>query len=67
MHDKVTWEKVLYQDEAVKQIEQLFGKDWVYENDHGRRGIDRRVLTTFRKLHGGSIGWDADAKSWSLA
>lgn len=67
MIDFINSQHFLNQEDAVELIVQKFGREWVYENDRGDVIIDRRVLSTFRKLHDGSIEWDKDDKCWVQA
>ena len=61
---KLSAERVLYQDVAVDGIEQEFGVDFVYDNEHGNRAIDRQVLAEFRKLTPDDVVWDRSEKAW---
>ncbi len=65
MIEQVYARGVLYQEDAVEQIEALFGPEWVYENENGNPAIHRGVLAAFRKLKSGRITWDTSDKSWS--
>jgi hypothetical protein len=67
MIDTIDREHFLDQEDAVTMIADKFGDEWVYQNENGNLGIDRRVLSTFRKLHGGRIEWDKGDKCWAPA
>jgi len=47
----------LRQVEAVAAIEKLFGSEFVYLSDIGKKSIDRRVLYQFRKLTEDEVVW----------
>jgi len=55
---------VLYQEDAVSQIADRFGKEFTYENDAGNTAIDKKVLTAFRKLTGDSVVWIGAERYW---
>ncbi len=54
----------LYQDDAVSQIEDEFGPDFVYDNDNGNRAISKAVLAAFRKLTGDTVVWERSDRYW---
>lgn len=55
---------VLYQDDAVSQIADLFGEQFAYVNDEGSNCIDKRVLTAFRKITEQSVIWSRGDRMW---
>jgi hypothetical protein len=55
---------VLYQSDAASRIADLFGEDFVYENDDGNTCIDRAVLNAFRNLTGDSVVWSRGDRLW---
>jgi hypothetical protein len=56
--------KWLYQDEAVHQIGQKFGKDYICETASGGLGISKDVLKNFRKITEGLVIWEKSDKAW---
>ncbi|MFE1596109.1 DUF6953 family protein [Nocardia sp. NPDC058705] len=66
MINTITSRQYEYQQVIVSDIEELFGREWVYENDNGNPAISPKVLAEFRKLHGGSIEWNKSERSWSI-
>jgi len=66
MFDQIQKDKILYQREVVGQIEEVFGKDFVYLNDNGNMAVDRKVLAAFRKLCDGSVVWVRGRSYWEL-
>jgi len=54
----------LYQDEAVEQIRNRFGDDFVYKNESGGQTIDKRVLKAFLKLTESEVVWESSERAW---
>ena len=54
----------LHQSDAVAEIEERFGSEFVYEADNGLPSIDRRVLYHFKKLTGDDVVWQACREDW---
>jgi hypothetical protein len=54
------------QEEAVAEIRQQFGPEWVQENERGHPAIHKDVLKSFRRAHKGAVHWDRDRRFWSL-
>ena len=54
----------VYQYEAVDEIAQKFGDEYIYTNELGNPAIDQRVLYEFRKLKGDDITWDRTDLFW---
>ena len=50
-------EEQLLQVDAIAAIEKLFGSEFVYLSDVGEKSIDRRVLSSFRKLTEDDVVW----------
>lgn len=55
---------ILLQTEAASQIPDLFGENFIYENESGNACIDKRVLVAFRKLTGDSVVWSRGERLW---
>jgi hypothetical protein len=56
----------LYQYDAVAEIAQRFGEEFVYQNDNGNLGIDRKVLSAFRRLSENTVVWVRSDRYWRL-
>lgn len=56
----------LYQETAVYEIRDRFGKEFVYTNDNGNLAISRKVLKEFRKLTEKKVDWSRSEKGWFL-
>jgi len=54
----------LYQEEAVFQIQELFGEGFCYENENGNLAIARSVLKEFRRLTVDSVVWERGERAW---
>ncbi len=54
----------LCQEDAVYEIEQQFGAEFVYENENGNPAIDRQVLREFRRLTETSVVWEGGERLW---
>ncbi|WP_138843900.1 DUF6953 family protein [Rhodococcus pyridinivorans] len=64
MVDRIREDGTWYQYEAVQEIEERFGPEWVYINDNGNPAISKKVTAEFRKLHGGTIEWERGERAW---
>lgn len=64
MSEQIESKKELYQEEAVWEIENLFGSKFVYENENGNPAINRRVLQEFRKLTEQTVLWERGGRFW---
>jgi hypothetical protein len=55
------------QGTIVAQLKLKYGheSEWLYKTDSGGYGIAADVRAEFKKLHGGTIKWDAPYRSWS--
>ena len=56
--------KELYQESAVYDIAQKFGKEFTYDNENGNLAIRKDVLTIFRKLTKDSVVWERGERYW---
>lgn len=54
----------LYQNEAVAEIEELFGDAFTYENDNGNPAISRAVLKAFREISDDNVVWERGERVW---
>lgn len=61
---QVKAEGSLYQEEAVAEIEELFGDAFTYENDNGNPAISRAVLKAFRVVSADDIVWERGERMW---
>jgi hypothetical protein len=41
-----------------------FGEEFVYENENGNYGIDKKVLKAFRDLTEKSVVWERGSRMW---
>ena len=67
MLNKLQENNSLYQYDAVHDIENIYGNEFVYENESGNMAIAKKVLNAFSKLkkeH--NIEWDKSEKAWFL-
>jgi hypothetical protein len=64
MQQKLAKEKVLYQEDVVYEISDLFGEEFTYDNDSGNLAIGKPVLAAFRKLTGVTVVWDRTDRFW---
>ena len=65
MREKVNERGELYQEDAVHQLERLFGKEVVYDNANGNRAISKAVLDRFRMMAPDFV-WERGEKRWRL-
>ncbi|MCJ8504126.1 hypothetical protein MRU69_04495 [Kocuria flava] len=63
--ERIRTEGRLSQDQAVQEIPETFGPEWVRTLENGHTGIHQEVLKEFRKAHGGTVQWDRDRRFWS--
>ena len=66
MQQEIQKEEVLYQADAVDEISERFGEEFVYENNNGNPAISRKVLDEFRKLTEKTVDWSGSEKAWFL-
>lgn len=67
MLNKLQENNSLYQYDTVIDIENIYGDEFVYQNENGNMAIAKKVLTAFSKLkkeH--NIEWDKSEKAWFL-
>ncbi len=57
---------VLYQEDIVSDIRERYGDEFVYDNENGNPGIDRKVLSEFRKLTQGKVVWSRGEQYWKF-
>ena len=55
---------VLYQDEAVYEIERRFGEKFTYTNDRGNPAIRQDVLAAFRIVSEDTVVWERGERLW---
>lgn len=54
----------LYQEQAVYDIGEKFGKRFTYENQNGNLAISKEVLAEFRKLTEDKVVWVRGDRMW---
>lgn len=64
MLERLKREKYLYQEIIVCDIENIFGKDYVYVNDNGNLAIHTEILKSFRRQTKGQVVWERGEKLW---
>jgi len=64
MLDRLNEDEMLYQEVVVYEIQDKFGDDFVYTNDNGNLGINRTVLSAFRRLTDGKVVWSRGERYW---
>ena len=64
LFDKIMAEGDVYQYQAVDEIAEKFGREYVYENELGNPAIDKKALSEFRKLKGDAVTWDRAELLW---
>lgn len=57
MIKKLDEQEYLDQESTVLEIQELFGDDFVCENENGNLSIAKNVLKKFRKLTEGEVVW----------
>ncbi|EPK3522733.1 DUF6953 family protein, partial [Acinetobacter baumannii] len=57
-------QEFLYPEWAVWEIQEIFGDDFVSENENGNLTISKVVLKEFRKLTEGEVVWMRSEKAW---
>jgi hypothetical protein len=63
MAEQLKEKKYLYQEDIVWEIQNLFGEQFVYENENGNLAIDKTVLRHFRTLTPDAI-WEGGERMW---
>ena len=66
MFDRLIQANYLYHCEIIQEIENMFGQEYVYENNNGGFSINHKVLVEFRILSRNLIVWNASEKYWRL-
>ena len=64
MLGEIEREGLLYQETAVYDISEKFGKEFTYENDNGNLAIASAVLTAFRKISEKVVVWERGERMW---
>ncbi|WFS15180.1 DUF6953 family protein [Rhodococcus aetherivorans] len=67
MIDRIREDGTWYQYEAVQEIEERFGPEWIYTNENGNPAISQQVTREFRRLHGGTIEWERGERAWYVS
>lgn len=57
-------QEILYPEWAVWEIQELFGDNFVSENENGNLSISKNVLKEFRKLTEREVVWMHSEKAW---
>ncbi len=57
-------DRELYQEDAVAEIENRFGAEFIYTNETGGESISRQVLKEFRELTENTVVWQRREKLW---
>jgi hypothetical protein len=57
-------QELLYPEWAVWEIQELFGDNFVSENENGHLSISKNILKEFRKLTEGEVLWMRSEKAW---
>ena len=66
MASKLLQDSILYQQDAVVEIESQFGDDTVYFNDRGNPAISPAVLKEFKKLTEKNAVWNRAERYWRI-
>jgi hypothetical protein len=64
MAEQVRAHGELRQEDAVYDIEEKFGEEFVYENENGNPAITKEVLRHFTKLTAEDVVWQRGEKTW---
>lgn len=54
----------LEQELAIDRISELFGDDFLRQNDAGNWGVARAVLYQFKKLTADTVVWEQGERYW---
>lgn len=57
-------QEILYPEWVVWEIQELFGDNFVSENENGNLSITKNVLKEFRKLTEREVVWMRSEKAW---
>lgn len=66
MFEELKRERQLFQEDAVNEIEEKFGIQFVYKNENGNAAMGRAVLAAFRKLSKDSVVWEPKDRYWRM-
>jgi len=66
MLNRLTEDETLYQNDAAVAIREIFGDEFVYNNQNGNLAIRQIVLGKFRKLTKGKAVWSRSGHYWCL-
>ncbi|HEY4810774.1 MAG TPA: hypothetical protein VIH71_06920 [Solirubrobacteraceae bacterium] len=64
MLTQVEVEGSLYQEDAVADIEEMFGDAFIYENNNGNPAISRAVLKAFHAISDDNVVWERGERMW---
>ena len=64
MQDELEKTGLLYQWEAILELQSRFGDDFIYLNESGNFAIDRRVLRAFRTRTEDTVVWRRTECCW---
>lgn len=65
LNDRILARQAFYQEDAVREISEIFGKEFTYiDAESGNPRILTGILERFRKLKDKKIKWDNVEKSW---
>jgi hypothetical protein len=54
----------LYQSDAVREMRERFGEEFLYWDNNGNDAISEAVLSTFRELSGDRVVWLKQSLLW---
>lgn len=57
-------QEYLYPQYTVWDIQDLFGDNFIYENENGGLSITKETLKEFRRLTEGTVVWMRSEKAW---
>ncbi|MDN4600741.1 hypothetical protein P5G61_05850 [Paenibacillus sp. F6_3S_P_1C] len=67
LYDKILEEQVVFQYDAVREVEKKFGEKYIYVNDNGNKAIDKKITSAFRDINKDNlIEWDRYDFKWVL-
>ncbi len=64
MLDELQKAKCLYQETVVYDIQSRFGEDFVCVNDNGNLAINKKVLSSFKKITSDAVIWERGQRLW---
>ncbi|TYP68061.1 DUF6953 family protein [Paenibacillus methanolicus] len=65
MVETIRFHGTLAQSDAIAQVEEKFGAQFVFVNESGNASLAKEVKMAFRKLHRGKIAWDREGFFWA--